>query len=88
MLSYYRLDAIARDAELVDKSETDLRRLGELVHNGCVKALKDSSSGTERAGEAVSSSLDGESLNIHQWQLLYYTYFLIHLHKEQYLRKI
>ncbi|KAK7806124.1 hypothetical protein U0070_008296, partial [Myodes glareolus] len=45
-----RLDAIARDAELVDKSETDLRRLGELVHNGCVKALKDSSSGTERAG--------------------------------------
>ncbi|OBS64479.1 hypothetical protein A6R68_06976, partial [Neotoma lepida] len=45
-----RLDAIARDAELVDKSETDLRRLGELVHNGCVKALKDSSSGTERTG--------------------------------------
>ncbi|XP_047272628.1 chromodomain-helicase-DNA-binding protein 1 isoform X5 [Homo sapiens] len=45
-----RLDAIARDAELVDKSETDLRRLGELVHNGCIKALKDSSSGTERTG--------------------------------------
>ncbi|XP_061479135.1 chromodomain-helicase-DNA-binding protein 1 isoform X2 [Rhineura floridana] len=45
-----RLDAIARDAELVDKSETDLRRLGELVHNGCIKALKDSSSGLERAG--------------------------------------
>uniref|UniRef100_A0A8C3QDJ7 Chromodomain helicase DNA binding protein 1 n=1 Tax=Geospiza parvula TaxID=87175 RepID=A0A8C3QDJ7_GEOPR len=38
---YYRLDAVARDAELVDKSETDLRRLGELVHNGCIKALKD-----------------------------------------------
>uniref|UniRef100_A0ACB8EQJ5 Transcriptional regulator n=1 Tax=Sphaerodactylus townsendi TaxID=933632 RepID=A0ACB8EQJ5_9SAUR len=45
-----RLDAIARDAELVDKSEIDLRRLGELVHNGCIKALKDSSSGQERAG--------------------------------------
>ncbi|CAI5787223.1 chromodomain-helicase-DNA-binding protein 1 isoform X1 [Podarcis lilfordi] len=45
-----RLDAIARDAELVDKSETDLRRLGELVHNGCIKALKDISSGQERAG--------------------------------------
>ncbi|XP_029428595.1 chromodomain-helicase-DNA-binding protein 1-like [Rhinatrema bivittatum] len=45
-----RLDAIARDSELVDKSETDLRRLGELVHNGCIKALKDSSSGQERAG--------------------------------------
>uniref|UniRef100_A0A8B9SU91 DNA helicase n=1 Tax=Anas platyrhynchos TaxID=8839 RepID=A0A8B9SU91_ANAPL len=40
---YYRLDAVARDAELVDKSETDLRRLGELVHNGCIKALKDNS---------------------------------------------
>uniref|UniRef100_A0A8B9VLB2 DNA helicase n=1 Tax=Anas zonorhyncha TaxID=75864 RepID=A0A8B9VLB2_9AVES len=38
-----RLDAVARDAELVDKSETDLRRLGELVHNGCIKALKDNS---------------------------------------------
>ncbi|KAM4810238.1 chromodomain-helicase-DNA-binding protein 1 isoform 1-T1 [Rhinophrynus dorsalis] len=44
-----RLDAIARDAELVDKSETDLRRLGELIHNGCIKALKDCSS-QERAG--------------------------------------
>uniref|UniRef100_A0A8B9S488 Chromodomain helicase DNA binding protein 1 n=1 Tax=Apteryx owenii TaxID=8824 RepID=A0A8B9S488_APTOW len=40
---------ISRDAELVDKSETDLRRLGELVHNGCIKALKDNS-GPERAG--------------------------------------
>ncbi|GAB0210315.1 chromodomain-helicase-DNA-binding protein 1 [Grus japonensis] len=45
-----RLDAIARDAELVDKSEMDLRRLGELVHNGCIKALKDNSFGQERAG--------------------------------------
>ncbi|KAM4754093.1 chromodomain-helicase-DNA-binding protein 1-like isoform 2-T3 [Cyanocitta cristata] len=45
-----RLDAIARDAELVDKSEIDLRRLGELVHNGCIKALKDNSFGQERAG--------------------------------------
>ncbi|NWV36252.1 CHD1 protein, partial [Grantiella picta] len=45
-----RLDAVARDAELVDKSEIDLRRLGELVHNGCIKALKDNSSGQERAG--------------------------------------
>uniref|UniRef100_A0A8C5RMH6 Chromodomain helicase DNA binding protein 1 n=1 Tax=Laticauda laticaudata TaxID=8630 RepID=A0A8C5RMH6_LATLA len=50
MLICCRLDAIARDAELVDKSEIDLRRLGELVHNGCFKALKDNSSGQERAG--------------------------------------
>ncbi|KAM6293847.1 chromodomain-helicase-DNA-binding protein 1-like isoform 3-T3 [Aegotheles albertisi] len=48
-----RLDAIARDAELVDKSETDLRRLGELVHNGCIKALKDNSFGQERAGKVL-----------------------------------
>ncbi|KAH0628109.1 hypothetical protein JD844_008841 [Phrynosoma platyrhinos] len=48
-----RLDAIARDAELVDKSEIDLRRLGELVHNGCIKALKDNSSGQERAGSRL-----------------------------------
>lgn len=47
---FYRLDAIARDAELVDKSEIDLRRLGELVHNGCIKALKDISSGQDRTG--------------------------------------
>lgn len=50
MLTCCRLDAIARDAELVDKSEIDLRRLGDLVHNGCFKALKDNSSGQERAG--------------------------------------
>ncbi|XP_032068963.1 chromodomain-helicase-DNA-binding protein 1 isoform X2 [Thamnophis elegans] len=48
-----RLDAIARDAELVDKSEIDLRRLGDLVHNGCFKALKDNSSGQERAGSRL-----------------------------------
>uniref|UniRef100_A0A8B9G8Y1 Helicase C-terminal domain-containing protein n=1 Tax=Amazona collaria TaxID=241587 RepID=A0A8B9G8Y1_9PSIT len=44
-----RLDAIARDAELVDKSEMDLRCLGELLHNGCIKALNDNSFGQERA---------------------------------------
>ncbi|KTG04323.1 hypothetical protein cypCar_00030728, partial [Cyprinus carpio] len=36
-----RLDAIARDAELVDKSEHDLRRLAETVHNGCLKTLRE-----------------------------------------------
>ncbi|XP_048786282.1 chromodomain-helicase-DNA-binding protein 1-like isoform X5 [Lagopus muta] len=45
-----RLDAIARDAELVDKSETDLRHLGELVHNGCIKALNDNDFGQGRTG--------------------------------------
>ena len=58
-LFYYRLDAVARDAELVDKSETDLRRLGELVHNGCIKALKDNSSGQDRTGTMCSGGLGG-----------------------------
>uniref|UniRef100_A0A4W3I8G9 Chromodomain helicase DNA binding protein 2 n=1 Tax=Callorhinchus milii TaxID=7868 RepID=A0A4W3I8G9_CALMI len=35
------LEAIARDAELVEKSIADLKRLGELIHNGCVLALKE-----------------------------------------------
>ncbi|XP_055517458.1 chromodomain-helicase-DNA-binding protein 2 isoform X5 [Leucoraja erinacea] len=36
-----RLEGIARDAELVDKSIADLQRLGELIHNGCVMAVKE-----------------------------------------------
>ena len=38
---FLRLDAIARDAELVDKSEQDLKRLAETVHNGCVRTLRE-----------------------------------------------
>ncbi|XP_028678827.2 chromodomain-helicase-DNA-binding protein 2 isoform X1 [Erpetoichthys calabaricus] len=34
-----RLEAIARDAELVDKSVADLKRLGELIHNTCAAAV-------------------------------------------------
>ncbi|XP_045427981.1 chromodomain-helicase-DNA-binding protein 2 isoform X2 [Pipistrellus kuhlii] len=36
-----RLECIARDAELVDKSVADLKRLGELVHNSCVSAMQE-----------------------------------------------
>ncbi len=43
-----RLDAIARDAELVDKSEHDLKRLAETVHNGCVRTLRDNPCGPEK----------------------------------------
>lgn len=66
---FYRLDAVARDAELVDKSETDLRRLGELVHNGCIKALKDNSSGQERAG-IVFRGFEGTVKNVKKNELL------------------
>ncbi|KAL7870534.1 hypothetical protein SRHO_G00080310 [Serrasalmus rhombeus] len=36
-----RLEAIARDSELVDKSIADLKRLGELVHTTCVTAIQE-----------------------------------------------
>uniref|UniRef100_A0A4W4GJT2 DNA helicase n=1 Tax=Electrophorus electricus TaxID=8005 RepID=A0A4W4GJT2_ELEEL len=36
-----RLEAIARDSELVDKSIADLKRLGELVHTSCVTAVQE-----------------------------------------------
>uniref|UniRef100_A0A670JBL3 Chromodomain helicase DNA binding protein 2 n=1 Tax=Podarcis muralis TaxID=64176 RepID=A0A670JBL3_PODMU len=35
------LECIARDAELVDKSVADLKRLGELLHNSCVSAMQE-----------------------------------------------
>ena len=39
--SSFRLECIARDAELVDKSVADLKRLGELIHNSCVSAMQE-----------------------------------------------
>lgn len=36
-----RLEAIARDAELVDKSIADLKRLGELIHSSCATAVQE-----------------------------------------------
>lgn len=38
---FARLECIARDAELVDKSVADLKRLGELIHNSCVSAMQE-----------------------------------------------
>ncbi|XP_037307436.2 chromodomain-helicase-DNA-binding protein 2 isoform X2 [Pungitius pungitius] len=36
-----RLEAIARDSELVDKSIADLKRLGELIHTSCLTAVQE-----------------------------------------------
>ncbi|KAM8891320.1 chromodomain-helicase-DNA-binding protein 2 isoform 1-T2 [Spinachia spinachia] len=36
-----RLEAIARDSELVDKSVADLKRLGDLIHSSCVTAVQE-----------------------------------------------
>ena len=39
--SSLRLDAIAADAGLTEKSTADLHRLGEMLHDGCVQADKE-----------------------------------------------
>ncbi|KAJ3596439.1 hypothetical protein NHX12_002846 [Muraenolepis orangiensis] len=36
-----RLEAIARDSELVDKSIADLKRLADLIHSSCVTAMQE-----------------------------------------------
>lgn len=41
LFSVTRLEAIARDSELVDKSIADLKRLGELIHTSCVAAVQE-----------------------------------------------
>lgn len=38
---FSRLECIARDAELVDKSVADLKRLGELIRSSCVSAMQE-----------------------------------------------
>ena len=43
----YRLDDIACDAELQEKSESELRKLGELLQSSCEQALKDFSAKKE-----------------------------------------
>lgn len=41
VLCVLRLEAIARDSELVDKSIADLKRLGELIHTSCATAVQE-----------------------------------------------
>ena len=53
-----RLECIARDAELVDKSVADLKRLGELIHNSCVSAMQEYEEQLkENASEGKSAGL-------------------------------
>uniref|UniRef100_A0A3B3QWE3 Chromodomain helicase DNA binding protein 1 n=1 Tax=Paramormyrops kingsleyae TaxID=1676925 RepID=A0A3B3QWE3_9TELE len=59
-----RLDAIARDAELVDKSEHDLKRLAETVHNGCIKTLRENPSGPERNSGGRRGKVKGPTFRI------------------------
>uniref|UniRef100_A0A4W5NSN6 Chromodomain helicase DNA binding protein 1 n=1 Tax=Hucho hucho TaxID=62062 RepID=A0A4W5NSN6_9TELE len=59
-----RLDAIARDAELVDKSEHDLKRLAEMVHNGCLKTLRENPCGPEKTSGGRRGKVKGPTFRI------------------------
>ncbi|TNN45053.1 Chromodomain-helicase-DNA-binding protein 1 [Liparis tanakae] len=59
-----RLDAIARDAELVDKSEQDLKRLAETVHNGCVRTLRENPCGPEKTSGGRRGKVKGPTFRI------------------------
>uniref|UniRef100_A0A1A7Y604 Stress-activated protein kinase JNK n=1 Tax=Iconisemion striatum TaxID=60296 RepID=A0A1A7Y604_9TELE len=59
-----RLDAIARDAELVEKSEHDLKRLAETVHNGCVRTLRENPCGPEKTSGGRRGKVKGPTFRI------------------------
>uniref|UniRef100_A0A8C5FAV3 DNA helicase n=1 Tax=Gadus morhua TaxID=8049 RepID=A0A8C5FAV3_GADMO len=59
-----RLDAIARDAELVDKSEQDLKRLAETVHNGCVRTLRENPCEQEKNSGGRRGKVKGPTFRI------------------------
>uniref|UniRef100_A0A8C6KMZ6 Chromodomain helicase DNA binding protein 1 n=1 Tax=Nothobranchius furzeri TaxID=105023 RepID=A0A8C6KMZ6_NOTFU len=59
-----RLDAIARDAELVEKSEHDLKRLAETVHNGCVRTLRENPCGPEKSSGGRRGKVKGPTFRI------------------------
>ncbi|XP_029024995.1 chromodomain-helicase-DNA-binding protein 1 [Betta splendens] len=59
-----RLDAIARDAELVDKSEHDLKRLAETVHNGCLRTLRENPCGPEKTSGGRRGKMKGPTFRI------------------------
>lgn len=68
LLFLLRLDAIARDAELVDKSEHDLKRLAETVHNGCVRTLRENPCGPEKtSGDHINTSTPDRPLQWHRF---------------------
>ena len=41
MFLNFRLDAIAGDAELQEKSQADLQRLADTLNNNCLNAMKE-----------------------------------------------
>lgn len=41
LIQYHRLEAISGDAELQEKSQADLKKMGDLLHDGCINAIKE-----------------------------------------------
>uniref|UniRef100_A0A674I922 Chromodomain helicase DNA binding protein 2 n=1 Tax=Terrapene triunguis TaxID=2587831 RepID=A0A674I922_9SAUR len=59
-----RLECIARDAELVDKSIADLKRLGELIHNSCVSAMVSERDGRPGKRRGPTLKISGVQVNV------------------------
>uniref|UniRef100_A0A8C3I5M4 Chromodomain helicase DNA binding protein 2 n=1 Tax=Chrysemys picta bellii TaxID=8478 RepID=A0A8C3I5M4_CHRPI len=58
------LECIARDAELVDKSIADLKRLGELIHNSCVSAMVSERDGRPGKRRGPTLKISGVQVNV------------------------
>lgn len=52
----FRLEAIAMDAELQEKPFADLKKVGELIKNGCDKAMKEHLEKTDNKEEEESGT--------------------------------
>ena len=55
-----RLEAISGDAELQEKSHSDLHRLGVLIQEKCEKAMKEYEMQQENGGGADENNPDGK----------------------------
>uniref|UniRef100_A0A667ZBU6 Chromodomain helicase DNA binding protein 1 n=1 Tax=Myripristis murdjan TaxID=586833 RepID=A0A667ZBU6_9TELE len=76
-----RLDAIARDAELVDKSEHDLKRLAETVHNGCVLHQESMQENTGRRGKVKGPTFRISGVQVNAKLVISHEEELAPLHK-------
>uniref|UniRef100_A0A8C5WYC3 Helicase C-terminal domain-containing protein n=1 Tax=Laticauda laticaudata TaxID=8630 RepID=A0A8C5WYC3_LATLA len=59
---FFRLECLARDAELVEKSVADLKRLGELLHNSCASGGGQPRGPGKRKGPTIKIS--GVQVNV------------------------
>lgn len=58
VLLFYRLEAIAMDAELQEKPMADLKKLGELIKNGCDTAMKEQQNKNEARDDDEPGTYD------------------------------